>query len=76
MEEKIVEIGEYTVRIRLGEASLEVIVLDALGEEIEGMLIEDDDEDDGYDDRDDEYDDEGEDDDKYSDSNYDDDDYD
>lgn len=42
MEEKIVEIGEYIVRMRLKETSLEVIVLDALGEEIEGMLIEDD----------------------------------
>lgn len=43
MEEKIVEIGEYTVRIRLEEDSIEVVVLDALGEEIEGIHICDDD---------------------------------
>jgi len=83
MEEKIVEIGEYTVRIRLEEDVLEVVVLDALGGEIEGMLISDADEDgededeDGEDFSEDEYDedsDEGEGDD--DDSHYDDDDYD
>ena len=54
MEEKIVEIGEYTVRIRLEEDSIEVVVLDALGEEIEGIHICDDDGDsDEFDDEDD-----------------------
>jgi hypothetical protein len=43
MEEKIVEIGEYTVRMRLDRDFLEVMILDALGEEIEGIHIYDDD---------------------------------
>lgn len=41
MEEKIVEIGEYTVRMRLEADVLEVVILDALGDEIEGMVISD-----------------------------------
>ena len=41
MEEKIVEIGEYTVRMRCKEDQLEVIVFDALGEEIEVIKIQD-----------------------------------
>jgi len=42
VEEKIVEIGEYQVRIRCEEDKIEVVVLDALGEEIEGIFISDD----------------------------------
>jgi len=42
MEEKVVEMGEYTVRIRCEGSTIEVVVLDALGGEIEGILISDD----------------------------------
>jgi len=74
MEEKIVEIGEYTVRIRLEDDSIEVVILDALGEEIEGIHICDDDGDSEEDDDDfDDFDEEMEDDDE--DGEYDDDDY-
>ena len=75
MEEKVtVEIGEYTVRIRLEDDSIEVVILDALGEEIEGIHICDDDGDSEEDDDDfDDFDEEMEDDDE--DGEYDDDDY-
>ena len=42
MEEKLIEIGEYQVRIRCEGDELEVVVLDALGEEIEGIYISND----------------------------------
>ena len=43
MEEKIVEIGEYTVRMTLEDDTLQVSVIDALGDEIDTMIISDDD---------------------------------
>lgn len=42
MQEKIVDAGEYKVRIRYEDDQIEVVVLDALGEEIEGIFISDD----------------------------------
>lgn len=70
MEEKIVEIGEYTVRMTLEEDSLEVVVIDALGEDIESIYICDDDSDE--DDEGDEifYDEDDEESDEYDDDNY------
>ncbi len=86
MEERVVEIGEYTVRMRLDGSTLEVVVLDALGDEIEGILISDqEDESEEGDDFDFELDDDDDDDDfkdsnecegDDDDSHYDDDDYD
>ena len=45
MEERLIEIGEYKVRIRCEGDEIEVVVLDALGEEIEGIFISNDKED-------------------------------
>lgn len=42
MQEKIVDAGEYKVRIRYEDDQIEVVVLDAGGEEIEGIYISDD----------------------------------
>jgi len=44
MEEKRIKLGEYEIVMRLHDEDnlLEVVVLDALGDEIEGLLISDD----------------------------------
>lgn len=69
MEEKIVEIGEYTVRMTLEGDSLEVVVIDALGEDIESIYICDDDSDD-EESEDSFYDDDDEESEEYDDDNY------
>lgn len=43
MEERRIQAGEYEVVIKWEDDLIEVVVLDALGEEIEGMRVSDDD---------------------------------